>query len=108
MKYQFAEQVIPKEHRKALNEKVLYLIDHNLTEQYNISKEDVYNAYTGDGGLHDLQFNDFSSYHSYSEAKKEIENGQFFTPATLAKFLVDCVKPCLLYTSDAADEEFAV
>lgn len=93
MKYQFAGQVIPKEQRKTINEKVLYLIDHNLTEQYNISKEDVYNAYTGDGGLHDLQFSEFSSYHTYSEAKKEIENGQFFTPAALAKFIVDCIKP---------------
>ncbi len=93
MKYQFLNQTIPTEQRKILNEKILYLIDQDLTKQHNISKEDVYNAYTGDGGLHDLKFNEFQSYHAYSEAKKEIENGQFFTPPTLAKFLVDCIKP---------------
>lgn len=93
MKYQYANQVIPQEQRKSLNEKVLYLIDNNLTEQHHISAQDIFNAYTGDGGLHELSFNNFNSYHSYSEAKKEIENGQFFTPSTLARFLVECIKP---------------
>lgn len=93
MKYQRANQIIPQEQRKALNDKILYIIDNELTKQYNISAEDIYNAYTGDGGLHDLSFKEFDSYHAFSEAKKEIENGQFFTPPTLAKFLVDCIKP---------------
>lgn len=93
MKYQNANQIIPQGHRKSLNEKILYLIDNNLIEQHNISASDVYNAYTGDGGLHDLSYKDFNSYHTFSEAKKEIENGQFFTPPTLASFLVDCIKP---------------
>ncbi|KGA83703.1 helicase [Lysinibacillus fusiformis] len=93
MKYKKSNVNIPQEQRKALNEKILYLLDNNLALQYNISAEDVFNAYTGDGGLHDLSFNKFDSYHAFSEAKKEIENGQFFTPAILAKYLVECLKP---------------
>lgn len=93
MKYKNNMQIIPQEQRKSINDKILYLIDNNETSKFNITPEDIYNAYTGDGGLHDLEFNNYSSYHAYSEAKKEIENGQFFTPAELAEFLVECIRP---------------
>lgn len=93
MKYQNKNQIIPQAQRKSINDKIIYLIDNNETSKFNITPEDVYNAYTGDGGLHELTFNKYSSYHAYSEAKKEIENGQFFTPAQLAKFLVECIRP---------------
>jgi len=93
MKYNNNMQIIPQEQRKSINDKILYLIDNNETSKFNITPEDIYNAYTGDGGLHDLEFNNYSSYHAYSEAKKEIENGQFFTPAELAEFLVECIRP---------------
>lgn len=93
MKYNNNMQIIPQEQRKSINDKILYLIDNNETSKFNITPEDIYNAYTGDGGLHDLDFNNYSSYHAYSEAKKEIENGQFFTPAELAEFLVECIRP---------------
>lgn len=93
MKYKNNMQIIPQEQRKSINDKILYLIDNNETSKFNITPEDIYNAYTGDGGLHDLEFNNYSSYHAYSEAKKEIENGQFFTPAELAQFLVECIRP---------------
>jgi len=58
-----------------------------------LSHSDIFSAYSGEGGLHGLEFNDFSSYHSFSEAKKEIELGAFFTPATICKFMIDCIKP---------------
>lgn len=93
MKYKNNMQTIPQGQRKSINDKILYLIDNNETSKFNITPEDIYNAYTGDGGLHDLEFNNYSSYHAYSEAKKEIENGQFFTPAELAEFLVECIRP---------------
>ncbi|MFY0521536.1 N-6 DNA methylase [Lysinibacillus sp. UGB7] len=93
MKYQNTNQLIPQGQRKALNDKILYLIDNNETNKFNITHEDIFNAYTGDGGLHELEFNSFNSYHAFSEAKKEIENGQFFTPAVLSQFLVECIRP---------------
>lgn len=80
MKYQYQNQSIPQEARKELNEKILYLVDQDLAAQSGISREDIFNAYTGDGGLHGLNRADYDNYHEFSEAKKEIENGQFYTP----------------------------
>lgn len=91
MKYNYLNQIIPQEKRKDLNKKVLTLIRTNQCEKYSISKEDIYNAYTGEGGLHGLRYNDYANYHDYSNAKKEIENGQFFTPHVLSKFIIDCL-----------------
>ena len=88
MKYAYYNESIPKEQRAELNEKVLYLIDSNTAEENGITCEDMYNAYTGDGGLHGLDRNDFDNYHTYSEAKKEIENGQFFTPPKLCQYVM--------------------
>lgn len=90
-KYKYLHQQIPQVNRQSLNDKILYLIDNDLAESSGITPEDIYNAYTGDGGLHGLQYSDFSSYSEYSSAKKEIENGQFFTPHAVCKFVMDCL-----------------
>lgn len=91
MKYQFSGQSIPQESRQELNNKILYLIDNDLVESSGITTEDVYNAYTGDGGLHGLKFQDYDSYAEFSSAKKEIENGQFFTPDSVCQFIMECL-----------------
>lgn len=92
MKYSIQNIKIPEEKRKEINEKILYLIDRgNINSP--ISNEDIFNSFTGDGGLHGLSIDNYNSYYEYSEAKKEIEVGQFFTPHQLSKFLVECVKP---------------
>ena len=93
MKYKPSQTLIPLTHRKTLNEKVLYLIDHGNPAESGISQEDIFNAYTGDGGLHGLKQKDFDSYSAYSDAKKEVENGQFFTPASLCQLVVESVNP---------------
>lgn len=54
MKYNILNQAIPQNSRRELNDKILYLIDNDLAESSGITKEDIYNAYTGDGGLHGL------------------------------------------------------
>ena len=92
MKYAFYGEQIPREQRGELNEKVLYLIDSGTAEANGITQEDMYNAYTGDGGLHGLDRKDFDNYHAYSEAKKEAENGQFFTPPKLCEYIVSSLK----------------
>ena len=74
MKYQINDIIIPKEKRKEINDKILHIIDSSL--DCNISREDIFNCYTGEGGWHDLQRSDYDNYHRYSEAKKEIEQGQ--------------------------------
>ena len=93
MKYPYQTNPVPSGQRKALNEKVLYLIDHGGLDSAGITPADIYNAYTGDGGLHDLRRDDYENYHEYSKAKKEIENGQFFTPPPICNLVVSCLKP---------------
>lgn len=91
MKYKFQGQQIPQDSRRELNEKIIYLVDNELAESSGITCEDIYNAYTGDGGLHGLSYSDFGSYSAYADAKKEIENGQFFTPDIVCRFIMDCL-----------------
>lgn len=91
MKYPLPTEPIPQSARKQINEKLLYLIDNDTCAAYDVSKADVFQAYTGRGGLHGLQRSDYNSYAAYSEAKKEAENGQVFTPARLCQFVVDCL-----------------
>lgn len=88
MKYQKQEIILTLEQRKQLNEKVLYLIDSGA-KAAEFTGEDIYNAYTGDGGLHGLERGDFENYRAYSEKKKEYENGQFFTPPNICQLVVE-------------------
>lgn len=92
MKYQNQSLSLTREQRKELNEKVLYLIDSGTVSSTGITSEDIYNAYTGDGGLHGLERSDFDSYHDYSEEKKALENGQFFTPHDVCRLVVSSLR----------------
>lgn len=87
MKYNYHNISIPKEKRGVYNEKLLTLI--RLGDMQTISREDVFNAYTGIGGLHGLDYKDFNSYHEYAEGKKAYEQGQFFTPPPICKSITD-------------------
>ncbi|WP_139116819.1 HsdM family class I SAM-dependent methyltransferase, partial [Paenibacillus polymyxa] len=93
MSYQISNITIPQHKRKEINDKIIHLIDNNLTAKHGITSQIIYNTYTGDGGLHGISFSDYGNFHSFSEAKKEIENGQFFTPHHVCKFIIDCIKP---------------
>lgn len=92
MKYAYLNPAIPTEQREKLNKKVLYLIESGCFASFHITPEDIFNTYTGCGGLHDLKREDYDNYHNYSMAKKEMENGQFFTPPMLCEFIVSCLK----------------
>ena len=59
MKYTQQDITLSQEQRKALNEKVIYLIDSDSAAESGITKEDIYNAYTGDGVLHGLDRGDY-------------------------------------------------
>ena len=93
MKYTPMDEKIPQERRQELNEKILYLINSGRAAEYGITKEHVYNGYTGSGGLHGLKRSEYDSYSEYSEAKKEVENGQFFTPPAICRFIADTLSP---------------
>ncbi len=92
MKYLYESNPIPQSRRKEINEKILYLIDSKTAESNGITSADIFNAYTGDGGLHGLERKDFENYHEYSEAKKEIEHGQFFTPPVLCDYIMSSLR----------------
>lgn len=93
MKYKWLNETIPQDKRKETNDKVLYLINNNLLEKYKVSPEIIYNSYTGKGGTHDLDFSKFDSYYSFSQEKKLLEEGQFYTSHSICKFVMDCLKP---------------
>ncbi|MEG0500099.1 MAG: N-6 DNA methylase, partial [Rikenellaceae bacterium] len=88
--YKIIPQQIPQSRRAEINEKILFSID---TGKDLVDNETIYNCYTGIGGLHDLHQNDYASYHEYSQAKKEIEMGQFFTPHNLCAQMVEVAAP---------------
>ena len=75
MKYSYHMNTIPTNKRKELNDKVLYLIDSDEIEKISLTPEDLFNAYTGDGGLHELKRSDYANYSEFSQAKKVVENG---------------------------------
>jgi trans-aconitate methyltransferase len=91
MKYQAGTTIIPQEHRADINEKILALI--NSTDMQGITAQDVYEAYTGVGGLHGLKRSEYNNYVQFSDAKKEIENGQFFSPAQVIQQIADLLQP---------------
>ncbi len=81
MKYDTLSIQVPEGKRKAYNYKIVQLILSGDTQ--GMTREEIYNLYTGKGKLHHLQREQFSSYYAYAEAKREIEQGQFFTPHAL-------------------------
>lgn len=83
MKYNPTATPIPKNRRDDINKKILDMLSSTLPE--SITPEDIFNGYTGVGGLHGLDRNSFPNYFEYAEEKKEIEQGQFFTPADMVE-----------------------
>lgn len=93
MKFHISAERIPQAARSEINEKILFLIEADTCEENNITAQDIFSSFTGKGNLHNLDFNDFENRYEYTEAKKLSEVGQFFTPAHICKFMVDCIKP---------------
>lgn len=77
MNYRDYQTPIPQAQREELNKKVIYLIDSDRAEVSGITQEDIFNAYTGVGGLHGLNREDFDNYHEYSEEKRSLRTGSF-------------------------------
>lgn len=82
-KYQYLKELkIPQEQRMEINQKIEMSLTHRDSFQ---KREEAFNQYTGVGGLHGLNLADFENFYQYSQAKKEFELGQFFTPIPLVE-----------------------
>lgn len=92
MKYEYHPQRRTEQERRELNEQILRLLQSGACEQAGVTDEDIFNRYTGDGGLHGLQRSDYDNYNAFSAAKKELENGQFFTPPPLCEMIVSALR----------------
>ncbi len=90
MLYSIIPQPIPQARRLEVNEKILFCLD---TGNNSITNEVIFNCYTGIGGLHGLKQEDYANYHEYSNAKKELEIGQFFTPHEICEQMVVLAGP---------------
>ena len=91
MKYEYHQKKRTEQERRDLNEQILRLIQSGLCERAGVTNEDIFNRYTGVGGLHGLQRSDYENYTAFSAAKKELENGQFFTPPPLCEMVVSAL-----------------
>lgn len=76
MRYAVRKETVPQDRRARVNEGVLRMIRAGA----NPPPQSVFEAYTGRGGLHGLQYDTFEHRHAFSKAKQEWEQGQFFTP----------------------------
>ena len=92
MKYEYYPKRRTEQERRELNEQILRLLQSEACEQAGVTDEDVFNRYTGDGGLHGLRRSDYENYNAFSAAKKELENGQFFTPPPLCEMIVSALR----------------
>jgi len=90
LKYKPTGAIIRLPDRKTPNMKCLEALD---SDEKTMPPDEIFHSYTGIGGLHGLSYVDYSNYHDFSEAKKEIEQGQFFTPDAICEWVVDCIRP---------------
>lgn len=96
MKYQLHNVNLPDEKRAACNRNIIDSLSND--DMPDMSTEEVYNMFTGKGGLHGLSRQNYSNYYEYATAKKEIEQGQFFTPHELCCDIINAIQPAHDFT----------
>lgn len=88
MPYADKNIMVAKAQRATINKGVLNLIRAGKTPD----AEQVFNAYTGRGGLHGLEYGDFANRHEFTQEKQAFEQGQFFTPDWICQLAAQIVK----------------
>jgi len=92
MKYTAQHLQFTHEQRDSLRTQILRLIATRTAEQHGVTQEIIYNSYTHKGGLHGLSYRDFTNRYEYGEAKKALEDGQFFTPSEVCQDIADLLQ----------------
>lgn len=90
LKYRAYPDRIALKDRKDINQICLAALEDDPPL---MTPEEIYNKFTGVGGLHGLNYVDFGNYNDFAEAKKEIEQGQFFTSDPVCQWVMDCIRP---------------
>lgn len=96
MKYQFHHTRLSAEERVAHNQSIIDSLKYN--DAPGIAAEEIYNLYTGKGGLHGLLRENYSNYYEYATAKQAYEQGQFFTPHNLCADIIRALQPSPEFT----------
>ena len=91
MKYNNIPFSFSPQEREKMNNDIVAKIKKRSSK--SLSPEQAYNFFTGKGKLHHLSFRDYDNYYDFARAKKEIENGQFFTPHDLCRQIIDALQP---------------
>lgn len=92
MKYAYKPERYAPQEQQRVNEALVHLVRTDALARHGVSLQEVYNGFTGRGGLHGLTFDEFASFHEYSAAKREYEKGEFFTPHPLARAVVEALE----------------
>lgn len=87
MIYSAPSQSIPQEQKKSINQKILSVIETG--DLQGLTQQDIYEAYSPSGSIHGLKFKDFENFHSYTSAKKDATEGQYFTPHDTCETLIN-------------------
>ena len=93
MKYPYQTNPVPSGQRKVLNEKVLYLIDHGGFDSAELPQPMSTTPTPETAGFMICGVMTMRITMSTVRPKKEIENGQFFTPPPICNLVVSCLKP---------------
>ncbi|HVI44594.1 MAG TPA: N-6 DNA methylase [Chitinophaga sp.] len=91
MRYNHYGIEIPQQQRAMINLKIAGLIGSG--DLRGITAEEIYNLYSGKGGLSGKQRKDYDNYYQYGEAKRDFEQGQFYTPHDLCRQIVAALQP---------------
>lgn len=88
MKYNIIKVNINPDHREAVNTAALSFALGEFKSTH-AKKEEIFNLYTGNGGLHGFKPEDFDSFSEFISEKREKDQGQFFTYPANAKEIVE-------------------
>jgi len=92
-KYENLNIPVPFDKRADINYKLSLLIASKKTEENGVSQNDIFIYFTGKGALHGLDFSDYNSFYEFTEAKKNYEEGQFFTPHDICENIIKIINP---------------
>ncbi len=78
-----------------INSLLIHLITASkgdLSKMQDVTAQNVYSIYSDKAGTHGLKRADFPNEYAYSQAKKDYEKGQFFTPHKVCERIVNLLQ----------------